>query len=572
MRRNPPRSEGTSGFSKREPPICRHFRASARTGVEAWTIWVCPATMSRWPSDLSRSMSCSSARPAGTCSSSSPCGRPTPASPRLWVTFDKSDARSLLRDEDVVYAYGPTNRTFGLDGSAEHASQRRARVAGRRTHEASGRPDDRRRRRRAVRMGRPLRGARVVYVESFTRIDGPVTLLRLIRPVAARVYGQWPEFAQAVPRAALPRQRVLPRMILVTVGTNEAPFDRLVGVFDAPSGADAAEPGEEVLVQHGASLLRPAGATCVDFLPFDGPRRRDPACAPRRHARRRRLDHDRPRERKAAGRRPAPAPPRRGGRRSSARSRPPSAGDRPRDAGRGSCRTSPQRSRRRRRSRSTISGRARSSSPSSGISSGSGAGRARARRFARSDPPPARAAAHPRARPTHGRRTPSRRPRRSRARSRFRASPRSRVSTSDRIRQRESNGRWRRVMPTARPSLMPVRRASAGSAAFSLPPARSASSVVGRSVRQSSQRAREYAATISPPTRAFSRGVRPRLSQSEVIAASRRARARALRPRLRRRARWPWAEPRARGSARLRQCACRRRGARRGAQVSGGRR
>ena len=31
---------------------------------------------------------------------------------RVWVTFDKSDARSLLRGEQVVYAYGPTNRSI----------------------------------------------------------------------------------------------------------------------------------------------------------------------------------------------------------------------------------------------------------------------------------------------------------------------------------------------------------------------------------------------------------------------------------------------------------------------------
>ena len=58
-------------------------------------------------------------------------------------------------------------------------------------------------------------------------------------------------------------------MILVTVGTNEAPFDRLVRVFDAPSGTGGVDPAEEVLLQHGASLLRPTGATCVDFFPFE---------------------------------------------------------------------------------------------------------------------------------------------------------------------------------------------------------------------------------------------------------------------------------------------------------------
>jgi UDP-N-acetylglucosamine transferase subunit ALG13 len=52
-------------------------------------------------------------------------------------------------------------------------------------------------------------------------------------------------------------------MIFVTVGTNEASFDRLVAaVEDVP-------PGEELIVQCGASELRPGRATCVDFLPFD---------------------------------------------------------------------------------------------------------------------------------------------------------------------------------------------------------------------------------------------------------------------------------------------------------------
>ena len=119
----------------------------------------------------------------------------------VWVTFDKSDARSLLRDEHVVFAYGPTNRTFGL--TAVRNTMRNLALAWRLV--GATRP--------AVVLttgagvavpfawvGR-LRGARVVYVESFTRIDGPSLSCRLIRPVAARVYGQWPEFVRAVPRA-----------------------------------------------------------------------------------------------------------------------------------------------------------------------------------------------------------------------------------------------------------------------------------------------------------------------------------------------------------------------------------
>jgi UDP-N-acetylglucosamine transferase subunit ALG13 len=52
-------------------------------------------------------------------------------------------------------------------------------------------------------------------------------------------------------------------MILVTTGANGAPFDRLLSVVDR------FEVGEEVVVQHGPSQLRPAGATWLDYVPFD---------------------------------------------------------------------------------------------------------------------------------------------------------------------------------------------------------------------------------------------------------------------------------------------------------------
>ena len=46
-----------------------------------------------------------------------------------------------------------------------------------------------------------LRGARVVYVESLSRITSPSLSYRLIAPVATRLYCQWPEFAASVRRA-----------------------------------------------------------------------------------------------------------------------------------------------------------------------------------------------------------------------------------------------------------------------------------------------------------------------------------------------------------------------------------
>lgn len=120
---------------------------------------------------------------------------------RLWVTFDKSDARSLLAGERVVFARGPTNRNFGLLAVRNLLRNTVAAV-------------------RLLRLVRPkvvlttgagvavpyawigrLLGARVVYVESLTRIDRPSLSCRLIAPVATRIYAQWPELTEAVPKA-----------------------------------------------------------------------------------------------------------------------------------------------------------------------------------------------------------------------------------------------------------------------------------------------------------------------------------------------------------------------------------
>jgi UDP-N-acetylglucosamine transferase subunit ALG13 len=51
-------------------------------------------------------------------------------------------------------------------------------------------------------------------------------------------------------------------VIFVTVGTNEAPFDRIVEVFDR------LERDEQIVIQCGASSIRPARADCVDFISF----------------------------------------------------------------------------------------------------------------------------------------------------------------------------------------------------------------------------------------------------------------------------------------------------------------
>jgi UDP-N-acetylglucosamine:LPS N-acetylglucosamine transferase len=115
---------------------------------------------------------------------------------RRWVTFDKSDARSLLAGEVVTFAHGPTNRSVkNLLRNLVLAWRLVARV----------RPTV------VLTTGAGvavpfawiarLRGARVVYIESLTRIDRPSLSCRLIAPAASRIYVQWPELVDAVPRS-----------------------------------------------------------------------------------------------------------------------------------------------------------------------------------------------------------------------------------------------------------------------------------------------------------------------------------------------------------------------------------
>jgi beta-1,4-N-acetylglucosaminyltransferase len=116
------------------------------------------------------------------------------AFPRAWVTFDKSDARSLLSDERVIHAYGPTNRSIpNLLRNLRLAWRviRRERPAAILTTGAGV----------AVPfawIGR-LHRVPTVYVESFTRIEGLSLSARMIRPVARRLYVQWPEAARSDP-------------------------------------------------------------------------------------------------------------------------------------------------------------------------------------------------------------------------------------------------------------------------------------------------------------------------------------------------------------------------------------
>jgi UDP-N-acetylglucosamine transferase subunit ALG13 len=187
---------------------------------------------------------------------------------RAWVSFDKPDVRSLLADERVYIAHGPTNRNIpnflrNLVAAWRVIAEARPRVL---VTTGAG-------------IGVPfawiarLRGARIVYVESSGRVDKRSLSGRLVAPIAERVYAQWPDLAASWTRALYAGnvlQRPRPEIsspsrgsgVVVTVGTNEAPFDRLVAAVGSLVG-------EPVVVQHGASAVRPARARCFDYLPHD---------------------------------------------------------------------------------------------------------------------------------------------------------------------------------------------------------------------------------------------------------------------------------------------------------------
>lgn len=110
-----------------------------------------------------------------------------------WVTLRAEDTASLLENERVIYAYGPTTRNVPNLIRNLRLAWRLLRVARPRIIVTTGAGV-------AVPfawIGRVL-GARVVYVESFTRIDQPSLSCRLIAPVTDRIYVQWPELVRRV--------------------------------------------------------------------------------------------------------------------------------------------------------------------------------------------------------------------------------------------------------------------------------------------------------------------------------------------------------------------------------------
>jgi beta-1,4-N-acetylglucosaminyltransferase len=115
---------------------------------------------------------------------------------RHWVSFDKPDARSLLAGEAVTWAYHPTNRNvpnllrnLGLAARLLMRLRPRAIVT---TGAGVAVP--------FCYLGR-LFGARVIYIESMSRVDSPSLTGRLVHPVAHVFFVQWSDLLSHYHRA-----------------------------------------------------------------------------------------------------------------------------------------------------------------------------------------------------------------------------------------------------------------------------------------------------------------------------------------------------------------------------------
>lgn len=114
---------------------------------------------------------------------------------RAWVTVRASDVETLLLDEHVLFARGPTRRSLrNLLRNTFVAVRivRRLRPAVVMTTGAALSVP-------FVWVGR-LFGARIVYIETSGRV-GISMSCRLATPVADRLYVQWPEVVRQVPKA-----------------------------------------------------------------------------------------------------------------------------------------------------------------------------------------------------------------------------------------------------------------------------------------------------------------------------------------------------------------------------------
>lgn len=115
---------------------------------------------------------------------------------RFWVTFDKEDARSVLKDEKVYNCYFPTNRNIKNLLKNTFLAFRLLK---------NERPDLIISSGAAVAvpffyLGK-LFGSKTIYIEVFDRIDSPTVTGKLVYPVTDKFIVQWEEMKKVYPKA-----------------------------------------------------------------------------------------------------------------------------------------------------------------------------------------------------------------------------------------------------------------------------------------------------------------------------------------------------------------------------------
>lgn len=115
---------------------------------------------------------------------------------RFWVTFDKEDAKSLLKKERMYSCYYPTNRNLKALLKNTFLAFKVLRKEKPDVIISSG---------AAVAvpffyLGK-LMGAKLVYIEVFDRIDKPTITGKLVYPIVDKFIVEWEEMKKVYPKA-----------------------------------------------------------------------------------------------------------------------------------------------------------------------------------------------------------------------------------------------------------------------------------------------------------------------------------------------------------------------------------
>ncbi|WP_289128229.1 PssD/Cps14F family polysaccharide biosynthesis glycosyltransferase [uncultured Clostridium sp.] len=115
---------------------------------------------------------------------------------RIWVTFDKEDARSILKGEQVYNCYYPTNRNIKNLIKNTYIAFKVLRKEKPDLIISSG---------AAVAipffyLGK-LFGAKLIYIEVFDRIDKPTVTGKIVYPIVDKFIVEWEEMKRVYPKA-----------------------------------------------------------------------------------------------------------------------------------------------------------------------------------------------------------------------------------------------------------------------------------------------------------------------------------------------------------------------------------